>query len=115
MENELPIHDQGNTLQADSLELLTRFLIQCKSDTESQSDRKEVVNSSADLVTAVYYYRRYSDVNEFISKYLKNNNDYFHIQWIRTTWDSLSKMSDAQISELVINQITIIANPDEEE
>ena len=111
MENNLPI--QENPLQIDSMELLTRFLIQCKEDLKKDEDKALIINCSADLVTAVYYYRKYPNVNDFINKYLKNSIDYFHIQWVRTTWASFAKMSEEEICNLVINQISTVANSNE--
>ncbi len=111
MENNLPI--QENTQIIDSMELLTRFLIKCKEELQRDEEKVLVINCSADLVTAVYYYRKYPDVNEFINKYLKNSNNYFHIQWVRATWITFSKMSPEEISNLVINQISAVADSEE--
>ena len=111
MENNLPIQD--NKLQIDSMELLTRFLIQCRADLKKNEDKALIINCCADLVTAVYYYRKYPNVNDFINKYLKNSTDYFHIQWVRTTWASFTKMSEEEVCNLVINQISTVANSDE--
>ena len=111
MENNLPIRD--NQLQIDSMELLTRYLIQCKSELKKNKDYALLINYSAEIVTAVYYFRQYPDINEFINKYLKKRNDYFYIQWIRTTWASFGKMSEEEISNLVINQIPTVANSED--
>ena len=113
MDNELyPL--EGNTQKVDSFELLIRFLHHCKKNIESNQFKSNVL-SSADLVTAVYYYRRYPNVNEFIEKFLKDNSDYFQLQWVRSTWTKLSSMTDPEISDLVINQVSLIDNSEEEQ
>lgn len=103
MENESL---QENTLEIDSHELLTRFVFKCKKDERV---------CAADIVSAVYYYRKYPGVNDFITKFLVNNQDYFQIQWVRSTWNKLSQMSQEELSELVINQINLVANSEEEQ
>lgn len=104
MENEsLPI--QQNKLEIDSHELLIRFALKCKKDGSV---------CAADLVTAVYYYRKYPNVTDFITKYLPYNQDYFQIQWVRSSWANFSKMTESEISDLVINQIILVANSEEE-
>lgn len=111
MENELQI--QRSTLEIDSHELLIRFLLKCKNDVKSNEFRSPIL-CSADIVTAVYYFRKYPNINDFINKYLMNNHDYFLFQWVRTTWASLSKMSPEELSNLVINQISIVANSEKD-
>ncbi len=106
---------QKDVLEIDSHELLIRFLLKCKNDSRSDSSKSSAVSSCADLVTAVYYYRKYPNVNDFIEKYLKNKENYFHLQWARTTWTELSKMTEAERSDLVINQIYIVDNFSEEQ
>lgn len=99
--------------KVDSIQLLNRFILSCKKKAED-SDAYSPLLSFADIVTAVYYYRRYSDVNEFIQKHLKGCGDYFLIQWVRNTWATLSKMTEVEISDLVINQIALVANSEED-
>ena len=113
MDNELPIkQDELSQLTIDDLELLTRFILKCKKEAENKEHKSHYM-CIADLVSAVYYYRKYPDVNEFITKYLANNSDYFQIQWVRNTWNKLSKMTEAELSELVINQIKLVDNFEE--
>ena len=111
MEKSLPIKD--NTLKIDSLELLIRFIMKCKNEIQNDRARAEFVTSCADIVSAVYYYRKFPNVNDFINKYLKDKENYFQLQWTRTTWASLSKMTEHEISDLVINQICFIDNSEE--
>ena len=112
MENKPSL--QKSPLQVDSLELLIRFLIKCKQDAENDELRAKFISSCADIVAAVYYYRKFPNVNEFIEKYLNHKDAYLQLQWTRTTWASLSKMSDAEISDLVINQVQIVDNLEED-
>ena len=100
--------------QIDSMELLSRFILNCKNRVH-EGEFKSPALSYADIVTAVYYYRKYPDPNVFITEYLKDMKDYFLLQWVRATWASLSKMTPTEISELVINQITLVANFEEAE
>lgn len=110
MENNLPIKEE--TLEIDSNELLLRFIMKCtKNDTSEFAASK---TSSANLVSAVYYFRKYPDINEFLSKHLKDTKDYFLIQWTRTTWAKLSSMTEEEVCELVINQISLVDNSEEE-
>ena len=95
-----------NTNQIDWQELLIRFIHSCKKDTQMYS---------ADIISAVYYYRRYPKAEDFINSFLAENQDYFQIQWVRSTWAYLSKMSDVQLCDLVINQITLVDNSKEEQ
>ncbi len=106
---------QKDVLEIDSHELLIRFLLKCKNDSRSDNSKATAISSCADLVTAVYYYRRYPNVNDFIEKYLKNKENYFHLQWARTTWAELSKMTESEMSDLVINQIDMVDNSSEEQ
>ena len=106
MENELSI--QKNSLEIDSLELLIRFILMCQNEAKN-NELKFSLDSCIDIVTAVYYYRRYPNVNDFINAYLKENENYFKLQWVRMTWDNLSKMSEHELSNLVINQISLVA------
>ena len=98
----------------DAMELLSRFILSCK-NRPHEEEFKSPALSYADIVTAVYYYRKYPDPNVFINEYLKDVKDYFLLQWIRATWGSLSKMTTEEISDLVINQITLVANSEEAE
>ena len=104
-----------NTLQINLHELLMRFLIKCKNDIEHNEQRASFISSCADIVAAVYYHRQIPDVNDFINKYLKNKNDYLQIQWARKTWETLSRMSEPEISDLVINQIYSVDYSEEEQ
>lgn len=106
MDNELSL--QKNSLEIDSLELLIRFILMCQNEAKKNELKYSLV-SCIDIVTAVYYYRRYPNVNDFINAYLKENEDYFKLQWVRTTWNNLSKMSEPELSNLVINQISLVA------
>lgn len=110
MENELSL--QKKSLEIDSLELLIRFILMCQNEAK-KNELKFSLTSSIDIVTAIYYYRRYPNVNDFINAYLKDNEDYFKLQWIRKTWDDLSKLSEVELSEIVINQISLVAKLEE--
>ena len=104
---------QKNTLEIDSLELLIRFLIKCKGDAQKNESKSKTITSCSDIVAAIYYYRRYPDVTDFIQKYMKSKEDYFQLQWARATWAALSKMSESEISNLVIYQIQLVDNSQE--
>lgn len=104
---------EKGSLSIDSQELLIRFLLKCKNDSKKNECRTDFISSCADIVTATYYYRRYPNVNDFINKYLKEKQNYFHLQWARKTWAKLSEMSESDISNLVINQICMVDNSDE--
>lgn len=106
---------QNNNLTIDSFELLIRFLQKCKSDSESNENRASVISSCADIIAAAYYYRKFPNVNDFIEKYLKDKEDYFYLQWARSTWAKFSKMTEPGLSEVVINQILTIDNFEEDE
>ena len=112
MENKLYLLSDAKVI--DSGELTIRFIYHCKSFSEKKTNETPVL-SFVDIVTAVYYYRKYPNVDDFISKYLKNNKDYFFLQWVRSTWATLSKMTEGEMSNLVINQIAIVASLVEEE
>lgn len=110
MEHEL--HISKNTLEIDSLELLIRFILMCKNEAEKDGLQAPLL-CSADIVTAVYYYRRYPNVDAFLEKFMKTSSDYFHIQWARSSWAHFSKMTQAELSDLVIYQISLVANSEE--
>jgi len=112
MNNEVDFK-QGQ-LNVDSFELLIRFILECR-DKAEKDDSAYPLFDSANLVTAIYYFRRYADVNEFLEQFVKSSNDYFQIQWVRSTWAYLNKMSEAELCDLVINQITLVANSKEEQ
>lgn len=99
-----------NNLDIDSMELLFRFLQLCKEVVKKSGACSDTISSCADIVAAVYYYRRYPDVNNFIYKYLKNKENYFQLQWTRDTWARFSKLTETELSELVINQIYSVDN-----
>ncbi len=100
-------NSRNNILKIDSDELINRFIEICKNKVANNKDSQAATLCTADIVTAVYYYRRYPDVNEFISNYLSNTQDYFQLQWVRSTWTALSKISEVELSNIVINQITV--------
>ena len=108
MKKDLPA--KQNTLFIDSLELLIRFILKCKNDVKRNKADVNLVSSCADIVSAVYQYRRYPNINKFIEKYLTGKEDYFKLQWARATWAKLSTLTEAEISELVINQIQLVDN-----
>jgi len=112
MENELYMLKDSHSI--DSQELLTRFIYSCKKTVKDNGSKSPLL-SFADIVTAVYYYRKYPDINQFVVKYLTECQDYFMLQWVRSTWASLDKMSPEEISNLVINQITLVANSIDEQ
>ena len=112
MENEQST--TSNPLPIDSSQLLERFIRICE-HTPDYNPFKCLVSSSMNILIIVHYFRKYKDVNEFINKYFNYDQDYFHLQWVRAMWNKLSKMSESEISELVINQITLVANSEEEQ
>ncbi|MBI2995918.1 MAG: hypothetical protein HYY52_04360 [Candidatus Melainabacteria bacterium] len=112
MENDLQL-DQ-NELKIDSFEILSRFIDLCKNHSRN-SPFKISLSCSADITAAVYYYRKYPKVDNFISECLNGNCDYLQLKWLRSTWNAFSKMNDFELSELVINQITLVANLEEEQ
>lgn len=112
MENEMYMLQGSQNI--DSMELLARFIYSCKSITK-EGESKSPLLTYADIVTAVYYYRRYPKVEDFLAAFFSDSKDYFMIQWVRSTWSSLSKMTEEEICNLVINQITLVANSLEEQ
>lgn len=110
MQNELFLNDVKSI---DNIELLTRFTASSKGLAE-QSDMKSSIITSIDVVTAVYYFRQYQSADDFINKFLKGNSDYMLLQWVRVTWDKLHKMSEEDISDLVIKQFDLITNAEAE-
>lgn len=77
--------------------------------------KSRLIFACADIISAVYYYRRYPVVEDFINKFLKLKNDYFQIQWIRNTWSKFNTMTDEELCELVINQINLVDYSKDEE
>lgn len=112
MEDELNIKEK-NKEAIDSQELLIRFNLDCNKKAQN-SELKSLALYSSDIVSAVHYFRKYPDVGEFIERFLKNNKEYFQIQWVRSTWNKLSQMSQEELSEVVINQINFVAKQEEE-
>jgi len=111
MNNEVDFK-QGQ-LNVDSFELLIRFILECR-DKAEKDDSAYPLFDSANLVTAIYYFRRYADVNEFLEQFVKSSNDYFQIQWVRSAWARFNNMSQEELSDLVINQISSIDKVHEE-
>ncbi len=112
MENELPI--QSEEININSFELLSSFVSQCKQVIRND-DYYPTVLCSADILTAVYYYRLYPNVEYFIKNVFKFKNNYFQLQWVRATWQRFSEMTDVELSNLVINQIMLVAKLEEEQ
>lgn len=112
---EINPENQNKTLEIDSFELLIRFLQKCKNTIEIDEPRAHFISACADIVTAIYYYRKYPYVNDFIEKHLKDKENYFQVQWARSTWRKLSKMTTAEMCELVIKQVQMIDNSDQDE
>ncbi len=104
MENELFLDD---IKCVNSMELLARFTHDSKKGLQDSELPSFLVNS-VDLITAVYYFRIYPNVNDFINRFLSNNKDYFLLQWVRNTWDKLSGMTQEEISNSVITQVEIV-------
>lgn len=105
---------ESNTLQIDYLELLTRIILSCKNHAEKDESKSQIL-ASVDVISAAYYYRRYPNVDDFITRYLKKNNDYFQIQWVRSRWAEFQKMTQTELSNLVINEISLVAKLEEDE
>ena len=101
-------------IKINSFDLLANFVTQCKKIVRND-DYYPTTLCSADILTAVYYYRLYPDVEYFIENIFKFKHNYFQLQWVRTIWTRFSKMADAELSELVINQITLVAKLEEEQ
>ncbi len=112
MKNELPI--QSEEIKINSFELLLGFVSECKKIVK-EDDYYPTVLCSADILTAVYYYRLYPDVEYFIENVFKFKHNYFQLQWVRSIWSRFEKMTDTELSELVINQITLVAKLGEEQ
>ncbi len=111
MENNLPVEKEP--LKVSTQELITRFVDFCKFLSKDCKEGKSIPLCTADIVTAVYYYRKHQDVNEFLTKYITYNQDYFQIQWIRSMWSTFQNMTAVELSDLVINQITSVDNSTE--
>ena len=112
MENEIFIGESQPTIN--SMELLCRFILECKNIAQGEEYYPASL-CSADILTAVYYFRKYPNVDDFINNIYKSAKSYFQLHWIRSIWSRFSKMSQAELSELVINQITLVANLQEEQ
>ena len=112
MENELPI--QNEDIKINSFELLANFVSECKKIVRDD-DYYPTVLCSADILTAIYYYRQYPDVKYFIENVFKFKDNYFQLQWVRAIWSKFSSMTEAELSTLVINQITLVAKLAEEQ
>ena len=112
IENELPIQSEG--VKINSFELLANFVSECKKIVKEDNYYPTTL-CSADILTAVYYYRLYPDVEYFIKNVFKFKNNYFQLQWVRSIWDRFSNMTEAELSDLVINQITLVAKLAEEQ
>ena len=103
-----------NTSKINSLELLNRFIFECKKIADKQ-EHYPLSLCSADIITAVHYFRKFPDVNDFFKNVYQNNKNYFQLQWVRSVWARFSKMTSLELSDLVINQITLVANLQEEQ
>ena len=112
IENELSV--QSEEVEINSFELLAGFVSECKKIVR-EDDYYPTVLCSADILTAVYYYRLYPDVEYFIENVFKFKHNYFQLQWVRSIWLRFGKMTDAELSELVINQIILVAKLGEEQ
>ncbi len=111
MENEFPVQSEEVTIN--SFELLTNFVAQCKK-TVRNNDYYPTALCSADILTAVYYYRLYPEVDYFIANVFNFKHNYFQLQWVRSVWSRFNKMTEAELSELVINQIALVAKLEEQ-
>lgn len=112
MESELPIRNEQ--LKVDSFQLLSNFVSHCKQIVKNK-DYYPTSLCSADILTAVYYYRLYPDVHYFIENVFKYRDNYFQLQWVRSIWSRFSKMTESELSDLVINQIALVAKLAEEQ
>ena len=101
-------------LKINSFELLSNFVVQCKKVLRSD-EHYPISLCSADILTAVHYYRLYPDVEYFIENVFKFKQNYFQLQWVRAVWARFSKMTEVELSELVINQIILVAKLEEEQ
>ena len=104
MEKDLFLED---TVTIDSIELLDRFTKDSKKILEL-SDMKASISTSIDIVTAVYYFRKYNNVDDFINSCLQHATDYFLLQWVRSTWAKFSSMTDVELSDIVINNVELV-------
>lgn len=101
MENELFLVEEQSI---DSMELLTRYTDSCKESAQT-SEFQSTIITSLDIVTAAYYYRLHSNVDEFIQRFLSENKDYMLLQWVRSTWAKFSEMTEESLSDLIIENI----------
>ena len=95
-------------------ELLSNFVSECK-EIVKNDDYYPTALCSADILTAVYYYRLYPDVEYFIENIFKYKNNYFQLQWVRSVWSKFKSMTEDELIDLVINQITLVAKLEEEQ
>ena len=112
IENKSPV--QSEEIKVNLFELLSGFVSECKKIVK-EDDYYPTTLCSADILTAVYYYRMYPDVEYFIENIFKFKHNYFQLQWVRSIWSRFSNMAEAELSELVINQITLVAKLEEEQ
>ena len=105
---------ESEKVKINTFELLSNFVSECKQIVRSD-DYYPTVLCSADILTAVYYFRMYPDVNYFIENIFKFKQNYFQLQWVRAVWQKFSEMTDAELSDLVINQIMLVAKLAEEQ
>ena len=96
MDHEL---EQRQNLEIDSLELIVRYALIC-----------EESGGCPDIVTAIYYFRRYPNVHDFINEHVKecsgDKNYETKVQWLKIIWTYLSTMGDMELSDLIIKEIS---------
>ena len=111
MDNNLPIQEES--LLINSHELLVKFILAYTNEGKNTADLNKETITCANTVSAIYYFRKFPNVEDFINNHLKINKDYFMIQWIRSTWAKYAAMTSEELSDLVINQLTLVDNSEE--
>ncbi len=105
---------ESEGVKINPFELLSNFVSECRKIVR-EDDYYPTVLCSADILTAVYYYRLYPDVEYFLENIFKFKENYFQMQWVRSIWSRFSKMTEVELSEIVINQIMLVAKLAEEQ
>lgn len=71
-----------------------------------EDDISDFEASRADIVALIYYYRIYSGCLEtFLADCESYDLEPDRIEWIRKTWDTVSKMTPTSIAKLAIENL----------
>jgi hypothetical protein len=85
--------------------LLERFLSDCQALAEESPDDPFSFTYVADTIAAIYYYREYSSIENFLSA----NGDQIdneRTEWVRYMWRTLDSMTEEQIANVIIESLT---------